>query len=74
MGYLETIRPFFTSYYVLNVLASVSYVVLKTSHPICEWFFTQDEQCELSLVCLSLSRYSCSKIILKTTNLLLLLL
>ena len=51
MVYVEAIRQYLTSYYILNVLASVSYVVLKTVHPICEWFFKGDEQCELSLVC-----------------------
>ena len=52
MGYIEAIRPYLTSYYILNVLASVSYVVLKTVHPICEWFFIDPEHaCELSLVC-----------------------
>ena len=50
MVYVEAIRQYFTSYYILNVLASVSYVVLKTVHPICEWFFREGEQCELSLV------------------------
>ena len=49
MAYIEAIRPYLTTYYILNILASVSYVVLKTVHPICEWFFKGDEQCELSL-------------------------
>lgn len=49
MVYVEAVRQYFTSYYILNVLASVSYVVLKTVHPICEWFFREGEQCELSL-------------------------
>ena len=51
MSFAAVIFPFFTGYYILNVLASVSYVVLKTLHPICEWFFKEDERCELSLVC-----------------------
>ena len=50
MAFIEAIRPYLTTYYILNILASVSYVALKTVHPICEWFFKGDEQCELSLV------------------------
>ncbi|XP_028393507.1 thioredoxin-related transmembrane protein 2-like [Dendronephthya gigantea] len=49
MSLVAAVFPFFTGYYILNVLASISYVVLKTLHPICEWFFKEGERCELSL-------------------------
>lgn len=48
MGYVEILRPFFSAYYILNILACSSYVVLKAVHPICEWFFKEEERCELS--------------------------
>ena len=51
MDFVEVVRPYFTSYYVLNALASVTYIVLKTVQPICQWFFMGEEQCQLSLVC-----------------------
>lgn len=57
MSYLESIRPYFSSYYILNVLASFLYVLLKTLHPICEWFFKEGERCELTWVCLFIKKH-----------------
>ncbi|XP_046860429.1 thioredoxin-related transmembrane protein 2-like [Xenia sp. Carnegie-2017] len=49
MSFFGPLLPYFTSYYVLNTLASIAYIVLKTVHPFCNWLFMGEESCQLSM-------------------------